>query len=74
LSGGEREQIYLSVRLAVAELLTKDSGQRELVVLDDVLILEEMSTHAQFLILTCHPEPHKALKSAGFVDIATLRS
>ena len=87
LSGGEREQIYLSVRLAVAELLTKDSGRRELVVLDDVLtasddkrleralkILAEMSTHAQLLILTCHPERYKALKNATFADIATLRS
>lgn len=82
LSGGEREQVYVAVRLALAELLTKDAGRRELVVLDDVLtftdderlkrvftILEEMRTHAQFLILTCHPDRYKPLKSANFIDL-----
>ena len=86
LSGGEREQVYVAVRLALAELLTKDAGRRELVVLDDVLtftdderlkrvltILEEMRTHAQFLILTCHPERYKPLKGANFIDVQQLR-
>ena len=85
LSGGEREQVYIAVRLALAELLTKDAARRELVVLDDVLtftdderlkrvldILQEMRTHAQFLILTCHPERYKALKDANFVDMKNL--
>jgi uncharacterized protein YhaN len=86
LSGGEREQVHLAVRLALAELLTKDAGQRQLVVLDDVLtatdderlkrvlaILEEMRPHAQFLVLTCHPERYRLLKSANFIDMGTLR-
>lgn len=85
LSGGEREQVYIAVRLALAELLTRDAGRRELVVLDDVLtftdderlkrvltILDEMRTHAQFLILTCHPERYKTLKSANFIDLKKL--
>jgi uncharacterized protein YhaN len=86
LSGGEREQVYVAVRLALAELLTKDAGRRELVVLDDVLtftdderlkrvltILEEMRTYAQFLILTCHPDRYKPLKGANFIDVQQLR-
>jgi DNA repair exonuclease SbcCD ATPase subunit len=86
LSGGEREQVYIAVRLALAELLTKDAGRRELVVLDDVLtftdderlkrvltILDEMRPHAQFLILTCHPERYKPLKGANFIDLEKLR-
>jgi len=87
LSGGEREQVHLAVRLALAELLTKDAGKRRLVVLDDVLtatdderlgrviaVLEEMRPHAQFVILTCHPERYKPLKGAKFIDMANLRN
>ena len=87
LSGGEREQVHLAVRLALAELLTKDAGQKRLVVLDDVLtatdderlgrviaVLEEMRSHAQFVILTCHPERYKPLKGAKFIDMANLRN
>ena len=86
LSGGEREQVYIAVRLALAELLSKDAQKRELVVLDDVLtftdderlkrvltILDNMRTHAQFLILTCHPERYKVLKNANFIDLNNLR-
>ncbi|MGA2715914.1 MAG: SbcC/MukB-like Walker B domain-containing protein [Bryobacteraceae bacterium] len=87
LSGGEKEQVHLAVRLALAELLTKDARERQLVVLDDVLtatdderlkrvltILEEMRAHAQFLILTCHPERYKPLNGAKFIDMASLRN
>ena len=87
LSGGEREQVHLAVRLALAELLTKDAGQKRLVVLDDVMtatdderlgrviaVLEEMRSHAQFVILTCHPERYKPLKGAKFIDMANLRN
>ena len=35
VSGGEREQIYLATRLALADVLAR--GERQLVVLDDVL-------------------------------------
>jgi len=86
LSGGEREQVHLAVRLALAELLTKDAGQRQMVVLDDALtatdderlervlaILEEMRAHAQFVILTCHPERYRLLKRAKFIDMESLR-
>lgn len=86
LSGGEREQVYLAIRLALAELLTKDANRRELVVLDDVLaatdderltrilgILDEMKKHVQFLILTCHPERYRGLKGANFINMEKLR-
>lgn len=77
----------MAVRLALAELLTKDAGQRRLVVLDDVLtatdderlsrviaVLDEMRPHAQFVILTCHPERYKPLRGAKFIDMANVRT
>lgn len=80
LSGGEREQIYLATRLALAELLARD--ERQLVVLDDVLtatdagrlariltILEETAQHLQVLVLTCHPERYRGLDHATFIDL-----
>ena len=80
VSGGEREQIYLATRLALAEVLTRK--ERQLVVLDDVLtatdadrlsrimtILEEASLNLQILILTCHPERYHNLKDANFIDL-----
>ena len=83
VSGGEKEQIYLATRLALAEVLTKD--ERQLVVLDDVLtatdadrlsrimtILEEASQHLQILILTCHPERYHSLKDANFIDLEAI--
>jgi len=86
VSGGEREQIYLATRLALAEVLTKD--ERQLVVLDDVLtatdaarlarimtILEEATQNLQILILTCHPERYHGLVGAKFIDLeATVRN
>ena len=86
LSGGEREQVYLATRLALAEVLAKE--ERQLVVLDDVLtatdtgrlarimnILEEEAQSLQILILTCHPERYRALEQASFFDLeTTLRS
>jgi len=80
VSGGEKEQIYLATRLALAEVLAKD--ERQLVVLDDVLaatdadrlgrimtILEESAEHLQILILTCHPERYRGLEGARFIDL-----
>lgn len=80
VSGGEKEQIYLSTRLALAELLA--SEERQLVVLDDVLIatdslrmgrvlrvLEEASEKLQIVILTCHPERYGAFTGAKFIDL-----
>jgi len=83
VSGGEKEQIYLATRLALAEVLAKD--ERQLVVLDDVLaatdadrlgrimtILEESAEHLQILILTCHPERYHSLKEANFIDLEAI--
>lgn len=80
VSGGEREQIYLATRLALAEVLAKD--ERQLVVLDDVLaatdagrlarvmtVLEEAAQRLQILILTCHPERYRGLVGAKFIDL-----
>jgi len=83
LSGGEREQVHLAVRLALAEVLSAD--QRHLVVLDDVLtftdtarlarvltILEEAAERFQIVILTCHPERYGGLRDAKFFDLEAL--
>jgi uncharacterized protein YhaN len=80
ISGGEREQVHLAVRLALADSLF--DGQRQLVVLDDVLtatdsarfarvlpILEEAAERFQILILTCHPERYRGLPEARFFDL-----
>jgi len=80
VSGGEKEQIYLATRLALAEVLAKE--ERQLVVLDDVLtatdadrlarimtILEESAQRLQILILTCHPERYHGLEGAHFIDL-----
>lgn len=75
MSGGEREQIALSVRLALAEHLT--AVERHLVVLDDVLLntddqtlgrilsfLEQRKQRFQVAILTCHAERYRGLRGA----------
>ncbi|MCS6952153.1 MAG: AAA family ATPase [Bryobacteraceae bacterium] len=80
LSGGEREQLYLAVRLALARFLAQ--RERQLVVLDDVLtatdserlgrlfdLLSELQESLQILILTCHPERFRALPGARFVRL-----
>ena len=80
MSGGEREQLYLATRLALADVLAK--GERQLVVLDDVLvatdagrlarvirILEEAGQRLQVLILTCYPERYLGLDGAHFFDL-----
>lgn len=80
VSGGEREQIYLATRLALAELLALN--ERQLVVLDDVLtftdaarmgrvldVLEESAQRLQILIITCHPERYRGLNMAKFFDL-----
>lgn len=83
LSGGEKEQIYLATRLALAEVLAKE--ERQLVVLDDVLTatdagrlarvmiaMEEAAQRLQVLVLTCHPERYGALNRAAFIDLEAL--
>ena len=83
LSGGEREQSPLAARLALAEVLARD--ERQLAVLDDVLIftdagrfarvldvLEEMTERLQIVVLTCHPERYYGLGDASFIDLKEL--
>jgi DNA repair exonuclease SbcCD ATPase subunit len=80
VSGGEREQIYLATRLALAELLAVN--ERQLVVLDDVLtftdaarmarvldVLEESALQLQIMIITCHPERYRGLTAAQFINL-----
>ncbi|MBI5723332.1 MAG: AAA family ATPase [Planctomycetes bacterium] len=81
LSGGEKEQLYLAVRLALAEIIAGKS--RQLLVLDDVLvstdqprmnaaltILDEFSARLQIVILTCHQERYRPLPNANFIDLS----
>lgn len=83
ISGGEREQVYLATRLALADVLARDG--RQLVVLDDVLtasdagrlarimaILEESAQRLQVLVLTCHPERYGGLDQARFIDLEAI--
>ncbi len=80
LSGGEKEQVHLAVRLALAEVLAGDD--RRFLVLDDILtatdtgrlarilsILEEAAQRLQLFILTCHPERYRGLSDAEFYDL-----
>jgi len=80
VSGGEKEQIFLATRLALAEILAQDEPQ--LVVLDDVLtatdagrlgriltVLEEAADKLQIVILTCHPERYGGLEGAKRFDL-----
>ncbi len=84
VSGGEKEQIYLATRLALAEIIAKE--ERQLVVLDDVLtftdagrfarvlsVLEEATQKLQLLVLTCHPERYQGLSNASFIDLEAIR-
>ncbi len=79
-SGGEREQIFLATRLALADVLTRD--ERQLVLLDDVLtatdsarmarilrLLEESADRTQIVILTCHRERYLGLDGAEFFNV-----
>jgi DNA repair exonuclease SbcCD ATPase subunit len=81
LSGGEKEQVHLAVRLALAEVLAA-GDERRFVVLDDALtatdtgrlarilsILEEAAQRLQLFILTCHPERYRGLADAEFFDV-----
>ncbi len=83
LSGGEQEQLFLIIRLALGQVLAKE--ERQLVVLDDVLnatdtgrlarvltLLEECADRLQIVILTCHPERYRGLQAATFFDLKAL--
>jgi uncharacterized protein YhaN len=79
-SGGEREQIFLATRLALAMELARK--ERQFVVLDDVLVstdaermlricklLEKLTDRLQILVLTCHPERFTELRNANRIDL-----
>ena len=80
LSGGEKEQVDLSVRLALAKQLAR--SERQLLVLDDSMtktdpvrfehilrMLEESTDRLQILILTCNPDRYKSLTTAKLHDL-----
>ncbi len=83
LSGGEREQLYFAVRLALADVAFQE--ERQLVVLDDVFIytdsarlariatiLDEAADRFQIVLLTCHPERYRGLPNAKFFDLEAI--
>lgn len=85
LSGGEREQIFLSTRIALGSELAR--RERQMVVLDDVLtftdeermnricrLLTKASDRLQLIILTCHPERFAHLPGANRIDLAAALS
>jgi DNA repair exonuclease SbcCD ATPase subunit len=83
LSSGEKEQIYLATRLALAEVIAKDRG-RQLFVVDDaatatdpnrlrrfVGILEELSRdHLQVIVTTADPSRYLGIDGAKHIDLA----
>jgi uncharacterized protein YhaN len=85
LSGGEQEQVHLAVRLALAQVLARD--ERQMVVLDDILIatdsarfarilgvFEALAQQLQIIILTCHPERYYGLNSGTrFFDLEKIK-
>ena len=83
LSGGEREQVFLCTRLALAAELARN--ERQMVVLDDVLtftdperlqrissLIERLSDRLQIVILTCHPQRFAAMAGAKRIDLRLL--
>jgi len=72
LSRGTREQLYLAMRLALAETVSRDAPLP--LVLDDLFVhfdrerlmstlpvLEEISARRQVIVLTCHPHIAEAI-------------
>jgi DNA repair exonuclease SbcCD ATPase subunit len=84
LSSGEKEQIYLATRLALAEVLAEKRG-RQLFVVDDALtatdpnrlrrfvgILEELSRERlQVIVTTADPSRYLGIAGATHIDLAT---
>jgi energy-coupling factor transporter ATP-binding protein EcfA2 len=80
MSGGEKEQIHLCTRLALAEELMRE--QPHFLLLDDVLtatdstrlrrvcdMLSEFSRHTQVILFTCHPERFACISEANLIDM-----
>ena len=85
LSGGEKEQLHFSVRMALAAFAGGD--ERQLLVLDDTFmatdavrfprildIIDEAAAKLQILILTCHPGRFSALSGAKHFDLAGVQA
>ena len=74
LSTGARDQLYLAIRLAISEYLSRGHSPLPLL-LDDPfatsddgrtrtgmrLLIEQFSRHHQIIVLTCHRKRHEAL-------------
>jgi uncharacterized protein YhaN len=83
LSAGEKEQIYLATRLALADVLASATNERQLVVIDDALavtdparlrrflaIVDELSRERmQFIIATADASRYTGLTGAVTVDL-----
>jgi DNA repair exonuclease SbcCD ATPase subunit len=77
LSAGARDQLYLAVRIAVSEFLSRGRGALPLL-FDDVfatsdderaragmrLLIEALSAHHQIILVTCHRQRHEAFAAA----------
>ncbi len=85
MSGGEKEQIHLCTRLALAEELTRKESH--FLLLDDVLtatdndrlprtcdLLTEMAGKMQVILFTCHPERFAMISKANLIDIEALQA
>jgi predicted RecB family nuclease len=76
LSGGEREQVFLCTRLALAAELARK--EKQMVVLDDVLTctdgerLRRICDLLQIILLTCHREGFDRLTGANRIDLQKL--
>jgi uncharacterized protein YhaN len=83
LSGGEKAQVFLCTRLALAEELS--GAERHTLVLDDVLtstdpqrlsricnLLSRLSDRFQIVILTCQPNRFAAIRNANRIDLSRL--
>ncbi len=83
LSGGEYEQVQLVAHLALAEVLAR--GQRQMILLDDVLtatdrarfsvilhLLDELSDRLQIVMMTCNDERYGMWKQARRFDLEDL--
>ena len=82
LSGGEKEQIYLASRLALADVLAK-TGERQLFVIDDAMtatdpgrllrfidILERLTERLQIIITTADKSRYVGIAGAHYIDLA----
>jgi exonuclease SbcC len=83
MSGGEKEQIWLCTRMALAMELARQEGQ--FLLLDDILtstdsgrmlricdLLAELAERMQVIVFTCHPERFASISDARLIDVEAL--